>query len=371
MKKYDYIIVGCGLYGAITAERLHSKGKSVLVIEKRDHIGGNCFSYEYPGTNIEVHKYGTHIFHTDSKKVWDYINSFVKFNRYRHRVLTTYKGKVYSMPINLGTINAFYGINLKPAEVAGFIESKRGKTVNPKNLEEKAISLIGKDLYAAFIKGYTRKQWGCDQKDLPAEIITRLPVRTSYDDCYFSDYYQGLPQEGYTALFRKLLKGIPVKLNTDFFVDKEKWLSSCDRLIYTGPIDRFFDYKFGRLGWRSVRFETEKLEIDDFQGTSVMNYADESVSWTRIHEPKHLHFEKRHIPKTTVIIREYAQVNYEEPYYPVNSDGDRKVFNLYQSLAKKDKKVVFGGRLAEYKYYDMNQIIETVLINVRKLYIPA
>lgn len=366
MKKYDCIIAGCGFYGAVMAERLHRGGKKVLIIERRDHIGGNCYSYEYPDTNIEVHKYGTHIFHTDNKKVWDYISQFGEFNRYRHRVLTTHKGKVYSLPMNLGTINAFYNMNLRPSEVEEFISKKKGHIANPKNLEEKAITLIGKELYEAFFKGYTKKQWGCDPKDLPSEIITRLPIRTSYNDSYFDDYYQGLPKEGYTAIFRKMLKGIPVELNTDFFENREKWLSCCDCLIYTGPIDGYFDYKFGRLGWRSVIFETEKLGIEDFQGTSVMNYADEDVPYTRIHEPKHLHLEKKHTPKATIIIREYPQVNDEEPYYPINYPADKELFSKYNILAKKEKKVIFGGRLAEYKYYDMDEVIEKALSFSRK-----
>lgn len=367
MKKYDYIIVGCGFYGAVVAEQLHRNRKSILVIERRDHIGGNCYSYEYPGTNIEVHKYGTHIFHTVNKEVWDYINSFGEFNRYRHRVLTTHKGKVYSIPINLGTINAFYGVNLKPGDVQGFIESKRGHIPHPKNLEEKAISLIGPDLYEAFIKGYTKKQWDCDSKELPAEIITRLPVRNSYNDSYFDDYYQGLPKNGYTDLFKNMLKGIPVELKADFFKEKEKWLGRCKKLIYTGPIDKYFDYRSGRLKWRSVRFETEKLDIEDFQGTSVMNYADEDVPYTRIHEPKHLHLEKKHTPNTTVIIREYPVINEDEPDYPVNSEKDKRLLAEYQCLSKKEKKVFFGGRLAEYKYYDMDEVIEVALSKVKKI----
>lgn len=361
MRKYDYIIVGCGFYGAVTAERLHKKGRSVLVIEKREHIGGNCFSCEYPGTNIEVHKYGTHIFHTDSTEVWDYINSFGEFNRYRHRVLTTHKDKVYSMPMNLGTINAFYGINLKPGDIHSFIESKREHIPHPKNLEEKAINLIGKNLYEAFIKGYTKKQWDHDPKELPAEIITRLPVRSSYNDSYFDDYYQGLPKNGYTSLFKNILKGIFVELKANFFKDKEKWLDRCKKLIYTGPIDRYFDYRFGRLKWRSVRFETEKLDIEDFQGTSVMNYADEDVPYTRIHEPKHLHLEKKHTPNTTIIIREYPVINEDEPDYPVNSEKDKQLLVKYQNLSKKEGKVIFGGRLAEYKYYDMDEVIEAAI----------
>lgn len=361
MEKNDYIIVGCGFFGAVAAERLSQKGKSVLVIEKRDHVGGNCYSYEHEGTGIEIHKYGTHIFHTSSKKVWDYINRFGEFNRYRHRVLTTHQGRVYSMPINLGTVNAFFNMNLKPSEVEGFIAKQRSKITHPKNLEEKAISLVGKKLYEAFFKGYTKKQWGCDPKELPIEIIARLPVRTSYNDAYFDDEYQGLPKEGYTALFKRMLKGISVELNTDFFDRKDYWLSRCKKLIYTGPLDKYFDYRRGRLRWRSVRFESEKLNKEDYQGTSVMNYADEDVPYTRIHEPRHLHPEKTQAFKKTVIIREYPQVDQDEPYYPVNAESDKKEFLQYQNLVRKEKKVIFGGRLAEYRYYDMDEVIETAL----------
>lgn len=367
MKKYDYIIVGCGLYGSVIAERLKKIRKSVLIIEKRDHIGGNCYSYEYLGTNIEVHKYGTHIFHTNSKKIWEYVNSFVEFNRYQHRVLTMYKDKVYAMPINLGMINSFYGVKLKPNEVENFISLKRKNIKKPKNLEEKAISLIGKDLYEAFIKGYTIKQWNCVPKKLPAEIITRLPVRNSYFDSYFDDYYQGLPREGYTAIFRKMLKGIPVELNTDFFDNRDRWLKKCDKLIYTGPIDKYFEYSLGRLKWRSLRFETKKLNIDDFQGTSVMNYADLDVSFTRIHEPKHLHREKKYVLSKTVIIREYPDTDNNQPYYPVNSPEDKSIYLTYKKLGQKEKKVIFGGRLGEYKYYDMHHTIEVAFAKFEQL----
>ncbi|MFH0855456.1 MAG: UDP-galactopyranose mutase [Candidatus Omnitrophota bacterium] len=367
MEKYNYIIVGCGFYGAVLAERLHSSGKSVLILEKRNHIGGNCYSYEYEDTNITVHKYGTHIFHTNNKEVWDYVNSFNEFNRYQHRVLTTHKNKVYAMPINLGTINAFYGINLKPGEVDAFIASKRPHIEHPKNLEEKAISLIGVELYEAFIKNYTIKQWNCDPKDLPPEIITRLPVRNSYFDAYYNDLYSGLPKDGYTRIFERMLKDIPVELNTDFFAQKQHWLELSGKIIYTGPIDRYFDYNFGRLQWRSVRFEMERLEIDDYQGTSVMNFADSDVSYTRIHEPKHMHREKQYKPNTTVIIKEYSCVHNDEPYYPVNSPQDKKILGQYEELARKEKNVFFGGRLAEYKYYDMNHVIEKVLEDYEKL----
>jgi len=361
MKQYDYVIVGSGFYGAVLAERLHASGKSVLVIDRREHIGGNCYSYEYEDTNIIVHKYGTHIFHCSQKSTWDYINRFGEFNRYRHRVLTMHQNKVYCMPINLGTINSFYGINLRPSEVEAFIDSKRPHIANPKNLEEKAISLIGVDLYDAFIKGYTKKQWGIDPKDLPAEIITRLPVRASFNDSYFNDYYQGLPLNGYTSLFINMLKGIPIELKTDFFENREYWLKSCKTLIYTGHIDRYFDYTSGRLQWRSVRFEEECVNIEDFQGTSVMNYADEEVSFTRIHEPKHLHLERTFKNNTSVVIREYSCIDHNDPYYPVNSEADKCLLKDYQKLASSEKKVIFGGRLADYKYYDMHHTMEAAL----------
>lgn len=367
MKRYNFIIVGAGLCGSVLAERLHDAGKSVLVIEQRNHIGGNCYSCEYEDTNITIHKYGTHVFHTRDAKMWAYLNSFGEFNRYQHRVLTTYRNKVYAMPITLGTINAFYGLNLKPNEVDAFITSKRTRIQHPKNLEEKAISLIGFELYEAFIKGYTKKQWGSDPKHLPIEIISRLPVRSSFYDSYYNDYYQGLPKSGYAALFNTMLKEIPVELNTDFFDNRDYWLKSCDCLIYTGKIDQYFDYSRGYLKWRSVRFEFEKVNIDDYQGTSVMNYADEKIPFTRIHEPKHLLREKTHTQGVSVIIREYAYDNQDDPYYPVNSELDKQLLEKYQDLAKKEHTVIFCGRLAEYKYYDMQHAIKAALDKVKSL----
>ncbi|MCG8432363.1 MAG: UDP-galactopyranose mutase [Candidatus Omnitrophica bacterium] len=361
MKRYDFIIVGSGLYGAVLAQALHASGRSVLIIERRGHIGGNCYSYEYEDTGITLHKYGTHIFHCSNRRTWEYMSRFGEFNRYQHRVLTTCQNRVYSMPVNLGTINAFYGVNLRPAEVDAFMRSKITSCDNPRNLEEMAVSLIGRELYEVFIKGYTKKHWGCDPRELPPGIINRLPVRSSYFDSYYNDYYQGVPVEGYTKLFEKMLAGIPVELNTDFFDGRDRWLRHCDTLIYTGCIDRFFDYIHGRLSWRSVRFETERLPMNDFQGAGVMNYADEAVPYTRIHEPKHLHREKSHKEGTTVIVREYPHTDHREPYYPVGVDADKEKLTKYQALASREKQVIFGGRLADYKYYDMHQAIEAAL----------
>jgi UDP-galactopyranose mutase len=271
------------------------------------------------------------------------------------------------MPICLGTINQFYGLNLKPCEVEDFIALKREGIANPRNMEEKAISLIGRDLYEAFIKGYTIKQWGCSPTELPASIITRLPVRTSYHDSYFNDRWQGIPIGGFTPIFERMLEGIPIEMGIDYLADREYWNARGRNIVYTGPIDRYFNYEFGRLQWRSVRFEYERQALEDFQGTSVMNYADEDVPFTRIHEPKHLHLEKVHTPGTTVVIREYSQKDDENPYYPVNSELDRTLFSKYRKLAEEDKKIVFGGRLAEYKYYDMHQVIGAALARFRSL----
>lgn len=366
MKTYDYVIVGSGFFGSVFAQQAVEAGKTVLVLEKRNHIGGNCFSYEYEDTLINVHLYGTHIFHTSDSKLWAYINRFTEFNRYQHRVLTTYKGKVFSMPINLGTINAFYNVNLKPGEAESFLASKRESIPNPRNLEEKAISLIGRELYDAFIKGYTMKQWGCDPRELPASIITRLPIRTSFHDSYFDDIYQGIPVGGYTPIFERMLKEIPVELSVDFFEDREHWMSLGRKVVYTGPVDRYFDYTHGHLNWRSVRFEIDRLGIDDYQGTSVMNYAETDVPYTRIHEPKHLHLERPWNRKDTVIIREFSQVNPDEPYYPVNFESDKEMFSKYEALMKSEKNAIFGGRLARYKYYDMHQVIASALVAVSK-----
>ncbi len=362
---YDYVIVGSGLFGAVFAQQARENGRTALVIERRDHIGGNCFTEDFEDTGINVHRYGTHIFHVNSRRIWDYINRFTEFNRYQHRVLTTYKNRVFSMPINLGTINQFYGLNLKPSEVEAFLESRRERIETPRNLEEKAISLIGRELYEAFIKGYTMKHWARDPRELPANIITRLPVRSSYHDSYFDDRYQGIPAEGYTPIFERMLDGVPVELNTDYFEDPEHWRRRGRTLVYTGPLDRFYQYAHGRLSWRSVRLEWERLAVEDYQGTSVMNFADVEIPWTRIHEPKHLHLEKTHKPEQTVIMREFPLADNEQPFYPVNSEADKRTLARYQALARIEEGVVFGGRLAEYKYYDMHQVIGSALEKAR------
>lgn len=361
-KIYDYIVVGSGLWGSVFAQQAHENGRSVLVIEKRKHLGGNCYSYDFEDTGINVHKYGTHVFHTSNKFVWNYINRFTEFNSYQHKVLTQYKNKMYSMPINLGTINNFYNINLKPFEVSNFFEGKIEDITNPNNLEEKAISLIGRELYNAFIKGYTKKQWGCSPKELPSDIITRLPIRYSYNDLYFNDLYQGIPINGYAPMFNKLLEGIHIKLEVDFFCDRGYWEKACSCIVYTGPIDRFYNYKFGRLGWRSVDFEYTTYDIDDYQGNSVINYADEDIPYSRIHEPKHLHPERRFPDGRTVIVKEYpCKGSSESPFYPINSNDNKKCYKRYHDLASSEKRVIFGGRLAEYKYYDMDQVIDSAL----------
>lgn len=358
---YDYIIVGSGFFGAVFAQQARENGRTALIIESRDHIGGNCYSFDYEDTNINIHKYGTHIFHTNSEELWRYINRFTEFNRYQHRVLATHKDRVYPFPFCLGMINQFYNLNLKPREVDAFLETKRVKIAQPANLEEKAISLIGVELYEAFVKGYTTKQWGCDPRELPANIITRIPVRTSWYDSYFNDRYQGIPIGGYTPIFERMLEGIPVETGVDFFADREYWRARGRTLVYTGPIDRYFNYQHGHLSWRSVRFEFESLHEEDFQGTSVMNYADKEVPFTRIHEPKHLHLEKAHTPNRTVIFKEFSLIDNDNPYYPVNFAADREMLAKYQALAAEEKDVVFGGRLAEYKYYDMHQVIGSAL----------
>lgn len=365
-----YLVVGAGFYGAVIAERIASVlGERVMVIDRRDHIGGNSWSETDPESGVEIHKYGSHIFHTSNQAVWDYINRFSSFNYYRHRVLTTYRGKVYTMPINLMTINSYYGINLRPSEVGAFLEREirtLNLPANPANLEEKAMSLIGRPLYEAFIRGYTIKQWERDPRELPASIITRLPVRNLYNDAYFDDPYQGIPLGGYAAIFKRMLDHplIDVRLGVDFFALRER-VPAETTIIYTGPLDRFFDFKHGVLGWRTLRFEKEVKDTPDFQGTTVMNYAEADIPYTRIHEFKHFHPERRYVEKNpkTVIYREYSLLAGRDlpPFYPISSAEDRAMLELYQQERSKHPNVLFGGRLGSYKYFDMDMAIAAAL----------
>ena len=356
---YDYIIVGAGFFGSVLAERLTSSKKKVLVIDKRNHIGGNCYTYFDNDTNINIHKYGTHIFHTNNKEIWEYINKFTKFNNYRHKVLSNFKGKIYSMPVNLHTINKIYNKNFNPDEATNFIK-KIVKKKKSKNLEEQAINFVGKKIYNKLIKGYTFKQWQTDPKLLPSSIINRLPIRYNFNDFYFDDFYQGIPVEGYTPIFEKMLRNSDVELNCDFFQEKNRLLSKTKNIIYTGPVDMYFDYKFGQLGWRSLNFKIQKLKKDDYQGTSVMNYSDKNIKYIRIHEFKHLHPEKK-VFGETIIMKEYPKTNNLDPYYPIRREVDNLLYNKYLKLVKKEKNIIFGGRLASYRYFDMHQVIGSAL----------
>jgi UDP-galactopyranose mutase len=362
-----YIVVGAGFYGATIAERIASvMGEKVLVLDKRNHIGGNSYSEKDPETNIDVHKYGSHIFHTNDEEVWNYINQFTSFNTYQHKVFTVYNNKTYSMPINLKTINDFYEMNLNPSEAKEFIDSEiaKYKIDDPKNLEEKAISLIGKPLYAAFIKGYTQKQWETPLTKLPQNIITRLPVRTNYNNRYFADRFEGIPTNGYTEIFEKMLshKNIEIQLGVDFFDIKKDLPEDC-LIIYTGAIDRFYDFKFGLLGWRTCDFEVQKLETNDFQGATVINYANVEVPYTRIHEFKHYTPDRNFPTEKTIIFKEFSRkaTETDTPYYPINTDEDKEIFNQYKKLSQNEKNVIFGGRLGNYVYIDMHQAIAMAL----------
>ena len=356
---YDYLIVGSGLYGAVCARELTDAGKKVLVIEKRGHIGGNVYTEDNNG--IQVHKYGAHIFHTNDKRIWDYVNSFVEFNRFTNAPLAKYDDKLYNLPFNMNTFYQLWGVKT-PEEAKAKIEEQRAEIGDkkPENLEEQAISLVGRDIYEKLIKGYTEKQWGRKTTDLPAFIIKRLPVRFTYDNNYFSDKYQGIPIGGYTKLMEKLLEGIDVRLNVDYLKDRDAWMSQANKIIYTGPIDQYFGYKFGKLDYRSLRFETEVVNSENVQGNAVINYTEASVPFTRIIE--HKHFD----PVSTshsVVTKEYPSEWEEglEPYYPVNDDKNNELFRQYRDLAKQEPGVVFGGRLAEYKYYDMHQVVAAAL----------
>lgn len=369
MKMYDYLVVGSGLFGAVFARQATDAGKKVLVIDKRPNVAGNVYTEKVEGINF--HKYGAHIFHTNNTEVWNYVNRFATFNRFTNSPVANYKGELYSMPFNMYTFNKMWGV-VTPEEAAAKIEEQKKEiTGEPRNLEEQAISLVGRDIYEKLVKGYTEKQWGRDCKDLPAFIIKRLPVRLTFDNNYFNALYQGIPIGGYTKLVENLLEGIEVRLNEDYLVDKEKWNNLAGKIVYTGAIDAYFDYSLGNLEYRSVRFENEILDMPNFQGNAAVNYTDRETPWTRIIEHKWFEFGKdengNDLPKT-IISREYSSEwkPGDEPYYPVNDERNGELYKKYKGLADKEEKVIFGGRLGEYKYYDMDAVIASALECAKK-----
>ena len=366
---YDYLIVGAGLYGAVFAHEMKARGKKVLVIDRRAHIAGNVYTEKIEG--IHVHQYGAHIFHTNNKKVWNYITRFAEFNRFTNSPVANYKGKLYSLPFNMYTFNQMWGV-VTPEEASAEIERQRREiTGEPKNLEEQAISLVGRDIYEKLIKGYTEKQWGRDCRELPAFIIRRLPVRLTFDNNYFNALYQGIPVGGYTKMVANLLEGIEVRLNTDYLEHKDELDALAQKVVYTGAIDAYFGYQLGHLEYRSVRFETELLDQPNFQGNAAVNYTDRETPWTRIIEHKWFEFgrddEGRELPKT-IISREYSSEwkPGDEPYYPVNDEKNGELYARYKERAQGEKKVIFGGRLGEYKYYDMDAVIGAALERAEK-----
>ena len=366
---YDYLVVGSGLFGSVFARQATDAGKKVLVIDKRPNIAGNVYTEKVEGINF--HKYGAHIFHTNNTQVWEYVNRFATFNRFTNSPVANYKGELYSMPFNMYTFNKMWGV-VTPEEAAAKIEEQKKEiTGEPQNLEEQAISLVGRDIYEKLVKGYTEKQWGRDCKDLPAFIIKRLPVRLTFDNNYFNALYQGIPIGGYTKLVENLLEGIEVRLNEDYLVDKEKWNNLAGKIVYTGAIDAYCDYSLGNLEYRSVRFENEILDMPNFQGNAAVNYTDRETPWTRIIEHKWFEFGKdengNDLPKT-IISREYSSEwkPGDEPYYPVNDERNGELYKKYKGLADKEEKVIFGGRLGEYKYYDMDAVIASALECAKK-----
>lgn len=366
MNKYDYLIVGAGLFGSVFAHEMTKKGNICLVIDKRNHLGGNVYCENIEGIN--VHKYGAHIFHTNDKKIWDYVNSFVEFNRYTNSPKANYKGKLYSLPFNM---NTFYELwKVKTPEEAKAKIKKQVEKLNikkPKNLEEQALSIVGTDVYEKLIKGYTEKQWGRKATELPSSIIKRLPVRFKFDNNYFNDKYQGIPIGGYNKLIEGLLSGIETKINIDYFKEKNKLDKLAKNIVFTGKIDQYFNYQFGKLEYRSLRFEHQTLNKKNYQGNAVINYTEAEIPYTRIIEHKHFEFGTQ---KKSIITKEYPKewCKNSEPYYPINDDKNYSIYKEYQKLANKTQNVIFGGRLAEYKYYDMHQVIASALSKVNKLY---
>lgn len=356
---YDYLIVGSGLFGSVFAHEMHKKGKSCLVLERRPHVGGNIYCENKDGINI--HTYGAHIFHTSNKKVWDYVNQFVEFNNYVNSPVANYKGELYNLPFNMNTFTKMWGV-VTPNEAAEKIAQQRAEAgiTDPKNLEEQAISLIGTDIYTKLIKGYTEKQWGRSCTELPAFIIKRLPVRYTFDNNYFNDRYQGIPVGGYNKLIEGLLAGIEVRTGVDYLKRRDEYKDMAKRIVYTGPIDEYFDYKLGTLEYRGLRFETERLEEENHQGVAVMNYTDRETPWTRIIEHKHFEFGNQPV---TYVTKEYPAdwKPGEEAYYPVNNEKNQALYAKYANLAENEQNVIFGGRLAEYKYYDMDDVVESAL----------
>ncbi|SUP44764.1 UDP-galactopyranose mutase [Veillonella criceti] len=368
---YDYLIVGAGLYGAVMAHELKNLNKKILVIDRREQIGGNVYTKEING--IQVHQYGAHIFNTHSTEVWEYVQQFAKFNRFTNSPIANYKGEIFSLPFSMYTFNKMWGV-IKPEEAKVIIEKQKKESgiIEPQNLEEQAISLVGKDIYEKLIKGYTEKQWGRACKDLPSFIIKRLPVRFIYDNNYFNSPYQGIPIGGYTNMVANMLKDIEIELGVDYIKNRQVYSKMAKNIIYTGPIDEYFDYKVGNLEYRSVRFETEVLDISNFQGNAVVNYTDAETPWTRIIEHKWFEFGKDQSGKDiegTVISREYSSEwsRGDEPYYPVNDERNNLLYKKYVELAKQESNVHFGGRLAEYKYYNMDAVIATALSSVKKV----
>lgn len=364
MERYDYVIVGGGLFAGVFAYAATMKGKRCLVVEKRPNLGGNVYCEKME--DINVHKYGAHIFHTSNKKVWDFVNSLVSFNRYTNSPVANYKGEMYNMPFNMNTFSKMWSDVRTPDEAKARIAEQRAKiTGEPQNLEEQAISLVGEDIYKKLVKGYTEKQWGRDCKELPAFIINRLPVRYTYDNNYFNDLYQGIPIGGYNVLINALFEGCDVELNTDYNDYRERFNAMGDKILYTGTLDSFYNYRFGKLEYRSLKFETEVLDTDNYQGVAVVNYTDRETPYTRIIEHKHFEFGTQ---EKTVITKEYPTAWEEgmEPYYPINDDKNHEIYEKYAQMAAKEENVLFGGRLAEYKYYDMDKVIESAFALIEK-----